>query len=470
MTTQNLFPVNKATNIGIATTFLIILLTLGIALWGLHRTVGNFESVRYAREVSEQFLRVLVDLKDAEDQQREYLLTENERFLEPYQQAVESTHMRLAELDKLSFTHHRLNHEWPTLKSLIMNRLSALENLLEIRKTEGNQAAIDLILSGDGMQMMEAIQHRILNFDKDTAAFLRNLHESAHEMELFTIIAMVLGIVLTFLIATFTLWKLMGDLTERQKIERRLLEEAKLAEVSRRIGDIGHDVKNLLTPIQMGMNLLEDELNEHFHHPDRNGEQFKTIQESSQDIINLTRRGVARIQERVKEIADAVKGTTSSPHFSACQLGEIVGSVLDALRLYAEGRGIVLRTQGLEDLPIIWAEEQRLFNAFYNLVNNAIPEVPAGGSVTITGEVTPDGKDVLLHVVDTGGGMGPEVLNSLFTYNVVSHKVGGTGLGTKIVKDVVDLHGGTITVKSTKGQGTTFTIRLPKDRPLSLVA
>jgi signal transduction histidine kinase len=151
-------------------------------------------------------------------------------------------------------------------------------------------------------------------------------------------------------------------------------------------------------------------------------------------------------------------------------LEKIVGSVLEALRLYAEGRGIVLRTQGLEDLPIIWADEQRLFNAFYNLVNNAIPEVSVGGSVTVTGEVTPDGTGVILHVEDTGCGMAPEVLTSLFTYNVVSDKVGGTGLGTKIVKDVVDLHGGTITVKSTEGQGTTFTIRLPKDRPLSLAA
>jgi CHASE3 domain sensor protein len=308
MTFQNIFQMNKGTLIGFATTFLLILLTLGIALWGLHRTVGNFESVSYAKEVSEQLLRVLVDLKDAEDQQREYLLTEKKRFLEPYQQAVESTLRRLAELDTLSFTHQRLKHEWPTLKPLILHRLRAVERVLGIQKIGGSQAAIEFILSGEGMQLMAAIQHRILTFDKKTAVYLRNLQESAYEMEGFTIRAIVLGIVLTFLIAMFALWKFMRDLTERQKIERRLLEEAKLAEVSRRISDIGHDIKNMLTPIQMGMNLLEDELHDHFHHPDRNGEQFKAIREFSQDMITMTRRGAARIQERVKEIADAVKG------------------------------------------------------------------------------------------------------------------------------------------------------------------
>jgi signal transduction histidine kinase len=61
--------------------------------------------------------------------------------------------------------------------------------------------------------------------------------------------------------------------------------------------------------------------------------------------------------------------------------------------------------------------------------------------------------------------MSPEVLQNLFTYGVVSRKSGGTGLGTKIVKDVVDVHGGTIAVESTEGQGTTFKICLPKEGP-----
>lgn len=84
------------------------------------------------------------------------------------------------------------------------------------------------------------------------------------------------------------------------------------------------------------------------------------------------------------------------------------------------------------------------------------------------GEVTLDGKEVILHFGDTGRGMAAEVLNSLFTYHVVCYKVGGTDLGTKIVKDILDLHEGTITVESYEGQGITSIIRLPKDGPLGL--
>jgi signal transduction histidine kinase len=72
-----------------------------------------------------------------------------------------------------------------------------------------------------------------------------------------------------------------------------------------------------------------------------------------------------------------------------------------------------------------------------------------------------DGKTVKLSVWDTGRGMPPEVRESLFTQGAMSRKRGGTGLGTKIVKDVVDAHGGRITVDSEEGVGTTFHMTLP---------
>ena len=100
-------------------------------------------------------------------------------------------------------------------------------------------------------------------------------------------------------------------------------------------------------------------------------------------------------------------------------------------------------------------------NAFYNLVNNAISEVPSGGSVTILGEVAKTAQVLDISVTDTGRGMPPEIRDSLFTARAISRKSGGTGLGTKIVKDVVDAHKGHINVESTVGVGTTFRLILP---------
>src|SRR5207237_8510217 len=113
----------------------------------------------------------------------------------------------------------------------------------------------------------------------------------------------------------------------------------------------------------------------------------------------------------------------------------------------------------------------RVFTALVVLVDNAIPEVARGGSVTIRGRTEWEAKTVTVSVADTGRGMPAEVLESLFTYQATNRKHGGTGLGTKIVKDVVDAHGGHLTVESKVGAGTTFSLTLPVDGPaLSLPA
>ena len=70
-----------------------------------------------------------------------------------------------------------------------------------------------------------------------------------------------------------------------------------------------------------------------------------------------------------------------------------------------------------------------------------------------------------IEVADTGRGMPPEVRERLFTDRAISTKPGGTGLGTRIVKNVVDAHGGKIWVESELGKGTTFFIRLPLRLP-----
>ena len=466
MPTPPVFPIKKITHIGFGLMVLMILATLGVSLWGLHHTVDIFESVIHTEEVSEELLRIYTNLKEAEDQQREYLLTGNAQLLTSYHQAIERTHAGLMTLESMAMSQPRRDRLFPDFKHVILHRLDLLQQILDIRDTQGSQTAIERIRAGEGLQLTATIRQQLLNFHKEDVADFIRLHDTAHAMERFTIITMSIGLLLTFAVFLLTFWKFKQDLIERQQLERRLLEEAKLAEVSRRMADIGHDVKNMLTPIQMGMQLLEDELDEHFKAlPDTGQPRTSTTRSLYKDIINMTRRGSSRIQMRVKEIADAVKGSSSPPHFAACHLGKIVDGVLDALRLNADEQGVALHTRGLDSLPILRADEQRLFNAFYNLVNNAISEVPHGGSVTITGSLSPGGKEILLSVEDTGRGMSPDVLRSLFTYQVVSRKPGGTGLGTKIVKDVIDAHGGTIRAESTEGQGTTFTICLPIEGP-----
>jgi signal transduction histidine kinase len=257
-----------------------------------------------------------------------------------------------------------------------------------------------------------------------------------------------------------------------QAIEQaRLFETAKLAEVARLLGDIGHDIKNLLTPVIAGAEFLQTELNKLFGSLVTMGiSGTQASQDLCNRVIGLLQDAARRIQDRVKEIGDCVKGLSTPPEFAPCRIAGVVDDVMKTLHVLADEKNILLRTDGLDVLPPFSADERRLFNAFYNLVHNAISVVPGGGSITVRGSVDEAHGVIRLAVVDTGKGMPAEIRDSLFTAHAKSNKVGGTGLGTKIVKDVVDAHGGQISVESKEDIGTTIHIRLPLQQAGSAVA
>jgi PAS domain S-box-containing protein len=253
------------------------------------------------------------------------------------------------------------------------------------------------------------------------------------------------------------------DISEHKRLATELLEEIKVAEVTRALGDIGHDVKNMLMPVLSGVDLLREEVQDTLGRLATMGEgaQVEASRLVSDELIEMIISNTRRIQDRVRELADAVKGVTTAPEFKPCRISTCVADVITSLHRYAAEKGVALHAEGLESLPVIQADERRLFNAFYNVINNAIPEVPPGGSVTVRGQADIEADTLVISVADTGRGMSPDVRDSLFTTQVVSRKAGGTGLGAKIVKDVVDAHKGSIRVQSELGVGTTVHIRLP---------
>lgn len=262
----------------------------------------------------------------------------------------------------------------------------------------------------------------------------------------------------------------------------RLQEEHRLAIIARLLGDISHDIKNMLTPILATIETLalfyrgwkeafeqwqqrRDEATEQ-----RLREAMRGFSTFFEEAVQMMEEGAAQIQERVREISDAVKGVIAPPHFVPTNVNEVASKVLSALKPVAEQQGIALRLEASEEMPLVLLDPKRLYNALYNLVNNAIPETPTGGSVTVRlyvkrdGEF-PEGNYLGIEVADTGRGMPEEVRQRLFTDQAISTKPGGTGLGTRIVKNVVDAHGGRIWVESELGKGTTFYIRLPLRLP-----
>ncbi len=258
-----------------------------------------------------------------------------------------------------------------------------------------------------------------------------------------------------------------------------LFEEARRASVINLIGDISHDVKNLLTPVETGTQTLELMMDSMFEDLDPALEgvapeqlarirwALSGVRDFYKEAMSMVYDGARDAQERVREIADAIKGIIAQPHFEPSDFRERAESVAKVLSLVAERRGVSIDLSGIADVGPVELDRKGIYNALYNLINNAIPETPEGGRIMVRSAAADfDGKPGLkIQVADTGRGMPEHVRERMFTDSAISTKPGGTGLGTRIVKNVVEAHHGTIRVDSEPGEGTTFTIHIPAEQP-----
>ena len=127
------------------------------------------------------------------------------------------------------------------------------------------------------------------------------------------------------------------DISEHKRLAADLLEEIKVAEVTRALGDIGHDVKNMLMPVLSGVDLLREEIQEILGRLAARGEgvQVEASRKMSDELIEMIVNNTRRIQDRVRELADAVKGVTTAPEFKPCRISACVEDVITSLHRYA---------------------------------------------------------------------------------------------------------------------------------------
>lgn len=148
--------------------------------------------------------------------------------------------------------------------------------------------------------------------------------------------------------------------------------------------------------------------------------------------------------------------------FRPTDLVEFVNQIVEAFRLYCEKKGISVYSD-LTPCQSVYVDLEKFDKVLYNLLSNAMKFTPTNGSITV--KLEPAGDHVRIQVIDTGIGIRKEQIPHLFerfrqAEGSVNRSYEGTGLGLALVKELVELHGGQISVESVYGSGTTFTIWL----------
>ena len=149
---------------------------------------------------------------------------------------------------------------------------------------------------------------------------------------------------------------------------------------------------------------------------------------------------------------------------SDLQLDEMLAETVKRLTPLAGNRDINLTLEA-HAAPVVEGDSSKIQQVFYNLIDNAIKYTPAGGDVRV--ELGENARFAIIKVSDTGIGIPQADIAHIFDrfYRVDkarSRETGGTGLGLSIVNQIVQLHGGQVSVQSVEDKGSVFTVTLPK--------
>ena len=217
---------------------------------------------------------------------------------------------------------------------------------------------------------------------------------------------------------------------------------------------VTHEFRSPLSAVQSMLRLLELGI-------------VDPLTEQQKDLVQRSQRRLSHLLDLVKDLLEVAAGKMEllQSEKRTVRLNDIIGKVNESMMLRAVEKGIQYTIDlGTEPLSLTGVEDS-LERMVMNLVSNAVKYTPGGGTVTVKAWCEDD--EIRLEVADTGIGIPEEALPRIFdefyrARNAKDVEVDGTGLGLVIVRDVVEQHGGSISIHSQEGKGTTFSIRLPQ--------
>ncbi len=255
-----------------------------------------------------------------------------------------------------------------------------------------------------------------------------------------------------------------SDISDRKRIEQereQLLAQEQAAreaaESANRIKDeflavLSHELRSPLNPILGWTQLLQK------------GKLDSARQVEALTIIERNAKLQLQLIEDLLDISRIIQGKLSLTA-APVNLTFVISAAVETVRLAAQAKNIGLQIDLGTTISLVWGDDVRLQQVVWNLLTNAVKFTPNGGQVMV--ELQQADGFAQIRVIDTGKGIQPQFLPSVFEYfrqedGSTTRKFGGLGLGLAIVRQIVEMHGGMVKVESLgENQGAIFTVQLP---------
>jgi two-component system, NtrC family, sensor kinase len=269
-----------------------------------------------------------------------------------------------------------------------------------------------------------------------------------------------------------------------KQAQSRMVSTAKLAGLGEMVAGVAHEINNPLSFVSNNVCVLQRDLGEvteliglyratetaiEAARPEAVAEiramwdrvDMDYTLENLPGLLNRTRDGLKRIQQIVRDLR--VFARLDESDLNEVDLNVGIQSTVNIVLGHAKKKQVIVQ-QDLQPLPAVTCYPAKINQVIMNLVSNAIDASHEGGTVSVRSRACKAG--VQIEVEDHGTGIEPDVRERIFDPFFTTKPIGvGTGLGLSISYGIVSDHGGTIEVDSTLGEGTRFTVTLPKKPP-----
>lgn len=449
-----------------------VALIFGLTVWLGTRYVAQTEWVRHTLEVQTKISGMWSLLQDAEIGQRSFVLTNDERFLQPFLVAKQRIHREIGELAALMSDNPEQVAAIAAARPLIDERIAVADETIRLRR-DGFESARQKVQEGRGLERMEDLR-RLFASMGTTEAQLLTAREAAAER---TVAALMTAIV-AMLLTTFgalgawilnarrvsrelaaTNAALTVQIAEREAAELQMRQMQKMEAVGQLTGGIAHDFNNMLAIITSGISLARRRL--------------ATGGDSVDTFLSGALDGAHRAATLVKRLLAFSRQQPLEP--VPIDANKFVAGISELISR-ALGESIKMETILGGGLWVTHVDPAQLENSILNLCVNSRDAMPEGGRLTVeTANChlddrysrlhpgVPAGQYVLIAVTDTGTGMPQEVADKAFDpFFTTKDPTKGTGLGLSQVFGFVRQSGGHVKIYSEPGQGTTVKIYLPR--------
>ena len=242
---------------------------------------------------------------------------------------------------------------------------------------------------------------------------------------------------------------LLNDITEQRVLEHRLIQKEKSALLDSLVGGIAHEINNKLAPIVGYSDLLQFEISR-LQGNEQLGPYCDIIRNAAMESAKIIRQLLQLSRPLARELA-------------IVDLRDLFDEVQALLRFRLRASGCREKTEFMTEPALIYADAAQIKQVMINLIFNALDAMENAPEKRLQLSIQAADGAVRFRVADTGHGIQPENLNQIFNpFFTTKTAERGSGLGLSVCLNVVKSHSGDITVESTPGVGTEFTVSLPQ--------